>query len=102
MKVGSLCALGQTSVNPVLSNLENFRDEFLAHINDKKCPAGVCKELITYSINDNCTGCMLCVKPCPVNAISGEKKKKHVLDKELCTRCGACEAVCKDNAITVE
>lgn len=98
----SLCALGQTSANPVRSTLKYFEDEFLAHIRDHKCPAGVCKELITYSVNDNCTGCMLCKKACPVEAITGEKKKKHVIDPDKCTRCGACEAVCKDDAITVE
>jgi NADH-quinone oxidoreductase subunit F len=102
MKSASLCALGQSSVNPVLSNLKYFREEFSEHISNHKCPAGVCKELITYDINDNCTGCLLCKKACPVEAIAGEKKKKHTLDQEKCTRCGACEAVCRDDAITVE
>ena len=102
MEAGSLCALGQTSVNPVLSTLKYFEDEYRAHIDRGKCPAGVCKALITYSINDNCTGCLLCIKACPVEAITGEKKKKHVLDAAKCTRCGACEAICNDDAITVE
>ena len=102
MEKASLCALGQTSVNPVRSTLRYFEDEYLAHIKDHKCPAGVCKELITYSINDNCTGCLLCKKACPVDAITGEKKVKHHIDAEKCTRCGACEAICNDDAITVE
>ncbi len=102
MESTSLCALGQTAVNPVLSTLRYFEDEYLAHINDKKCPGGVCKELIEYSVNDKCTGCLLCKKACPVDAITGEKKQKHVIDTKKCTRCGACESACRDDAITVE
>ncbi len=102
LEKGSLCALGQTAVNPVLTTIRFFEDEYKEHINGKKCRAGECKELIAYSINDKCTGCMLCVKPCPVSAISGEKKKQHTLNAELCTKCGVCESVCKDGAITVE
>ena len=79
----SLCGLGQTAANPVLSTIRHFRDEYEAHLRDKKCPAGVCKELITYSIIDeNCTGCLACIKPCPQDAITGELKKVHVLDQE--------------------
>ena len=102
MKYASLCALGQTAVNPVLSTLRYFEDEYKAHIEDKKCPAGVCKDLVTYSVNDNCTGCMLCKKACPVQAISGERKQKHTIDPAICTRCGICASVCRDDAITVE
>jgi NADH-quinone oxidoreductase subunit F len=101
IQVGSLCGLGQSGPNPFLSTLMYFRDEYLAHIRDKKCPGGVCKKLITYDIIDDCTGCMACIKVCPVNAITGERKKVHILDKELCTRCGSCYAVCNFNAIEI-
>jgi NADH:ubiquinone oxidoreductase subunit F (NADH-binding)/Pyruvate/2-oxoacid:ferredoxin oxidoreductase delta subunit len=102
MEAASLCALGRSAVNPVLSTLRHFEDEYAAHIGDHRCPAGVCKALITYSINERCDGCRLCVKPCPANAIHGERKQRHVLDTTACTRCGACEAVCPRDAITVE
>ncbi len=102
VKTASLCALGQTAPNPVLSTLEHFEDEYWAHIRDKKCPGGVCKALITYSVNDKCNGCTLCVRACPVEAITGEKKKMHHIDADKCTRCGACESVCNQDAITVE
>jgi NADH-quinone oxidoreductase subunit F len=99
----SMCGLGQTAANPVLSTLRYFRDEYISHIRDKKCPAGVCKELITYSIVDeNCTGCMACIKPCPQDAITGELKKVHVLDQDKCIKCGACYEACKFDAIKVE
>jgi len=98
---GSLCALGGSAPSPVLSTIRYFRDEYLAHIRDKKCPAGVCKALITYTINADCTGCRLCVKPCPTQAITGEKKQLHVIDQDKCIQCGACYEVCKDNAVTV-
>jgi NADH-quinone oxidoreductase subunit F len=101
IQVGSLCGLGQSGPNPFLSTLLYFRDEYLAHIHDKKCPGGVCKKLITYDITADCTGCMACIKVCPVNAITGERKKVHILDKELCTRCGSCHAVCNFNAIEI-
>ena len=99
---GSLCQLGITAPNPVLSMIKNFRSEFEAHINEKKCPAHVCKSLITYEINDNCTGCTICARNCPVNAISGVLKGKHEIDKEICTKCGKCHDVCKFNAVTVD
>jgi ferredoxin len=102
VELASLCALGRTAPNPVLSTLRFFEDEYKAHIEDHKCPGGVCKALITYSINDNCNGCGLCIKPCPVDAITGEKKKLHLLDQDKCTQCGACESVCNQDAITVE
>ncbi|MEE8582683.1 MAG: NADH-ubiquinone oxidoreductase-F iron-sulfur binding region domain-containing protein, partial [Dehalococcoidales bacterium] len=100
---GSLCALGGTAANPVSSTLRYFRDEYEAHIKEKRCPAGVCKELITYAIiPENCPGCGLCVKPCPVDAITSMGKKKPViLDEEKCTRCGACYEVCRLGAVEV-
>lgn len=100
---GSMCALGQTAANPVLSTLRYFLDEYQAHIEDKKCPAGVCKELIQYKIVDeNCTGCLACLKACPQEAISGELKKVHVLDQEKCIKCGACYEVCNFDAVEIE
>jgi NADH:ubiquinone oxidoreductase subunit F (NADH-binding) len=100
---GSLCALGGSAPNPVLSTIKYFRDEYDAHIKHKRCPAGVCKGLITYSINpEKCTGCGLCIKVCPTQATSGEKKKPHTIDNAKCTRCGACIASCKFDAINVE
>jgi NADH-quinone oxidoreductase subunit F len=102
-KDASLCGLGQTAANPVLSTLRYFRDEYMAHVRDKTCPAGVCKELITYLIiPDKCTGCLACIKPCPQEAISGELKKVHVLDQEKCIKCGACFEVCQFDAIKIE
>jgi NADH:ubiquinone oxidoreductase subunit F (NADH-binding)/(2Fe-2S) ferredoxin/Pyruvate/2-oxoacid:ferredoxin oxidoreductase delta subunit len=103
LKYASLCGLGITSANPVMSTLKYFRDEYVAHISDHKCPAGVCRELITYGIDpDNCTGCGLCKKKCPPEAISGEKKQTHVLDTEKCIKCGICYDVCKFNAVRKE
>jgi NADH-quinone oxidoreductase subunit F len=100
---GSLCALGGSAPNPVLSTLRYFRDEYDAHIKEHRCPAGVCKALITYSIDaGKCTGCTLCSKVCPVQAISGEKKKAHTIDNDKCTRCGACFESCKFDAINVK
>jgi NADH-quinone oxidoreductase subunit F len=101
VREASLCALGQTAPNPVLSTLRYFRDEYLAHIRDHRCPAAVCKALITYTIHEKCTGCGACVKPCPERAIAGEKKKLHVIDQEKCIRCGVCHTVCKFDAIDV-
>jgi NADH:ubiquinone oxidoreductase subunit F (NADH-binding) len=97
----SMCGLGQTAANPVLTTLRFFRDEYLEHIQNQRCPAGVCKELITYSINDNCNGCGACVLACPEKAISGEKKEPHVLDASKCIKCGACKSVCKFEAVDV-
>lgn len=100
---GSLCALGGSAPNPVLSTIKYFREEYDAHIREHRCPAGVCKALITYSIDpEKCTGCGLCVKVCPTQATSGEKKKPHKIDNEKCTRCGACIESCKFDAITVK
>jgi len=101
MKLGSLCGLGQSAPNPVLSTLQYFRDEYLAHIENHRCPAGVCKPLITYFINDNCTGCMVCARNCPVSCITGEKNKLHVINSKICTRCGICFSVCKFDAVEV-
>ncbi|MGD8534888.1 MAG: NADH-quinone oxidoreductase subunit NuoF [Candidatus Aminicenantes bacterium] len=102
-KEASLCGLGQTAANPVLSTLRYFRDEYIAHVKDKTCPAGVCKNLITYSIlEDKCTGCLACIKVCPQEAISGELKKVHVLDQEKCIKCGACFEACQFDAIKIE
>jgi len=100
---GSLCALGGSAPNPVLSTIKYFREEYEAHIKDHRCPAGVCKALITYSIDpEKCTGCGLCIKVCPTQATSGEKKKAHTIDKDKCTRCGACIESCKFEAINVK
>ena len=95
----SLCALGQTAPNPVLSTLKYFRDEYIAHVVDKKCPAGVCKSLVSYVITDRCTGCTLCARKCPTNAITGTVKEKHVIDQAKCIKCGLCQSNCKFNAI---
>ena len=99
---GSLCALGGTAPYPVLSTVKYFRDEYLAHIRDKKCPAGVCKPLVTYSvITDKCTGCTACARVCPTKAAAGEKKKVHVINRETCIKCGACYDACKFDAILI-
>ena len=100
MQKGSLCALGQLAPSPVLSTLQHFEDEFMAHIEDRRCPAGKCKALITYGIvEDLCTGCMVCARNCPSQAISGEKRQPHVIDPEICNRCGICAEVCKFDAV---
>ncbi len=101
MMRGSLCALGQTAPNPVLSTLRYFRHEYEAHIRDHRCPAAVCRSLITYTINDECNGCTLCKRVCPQKAISGDKKKAHVIDQDKCDQCGVCIQSCKFDAIDV-
>jgi NADP-reducing hydrogenase subunit HndC len=103
IKETALCGLGNTAPNPVLTTIRYFRDEYLAHIRDRRCPAGVCKALIRYFIlPDKCVGCMACAKNCPVNCISGERKKVHVIDQSICIKCGMCYSVCNYDAVRVE
>jgi NADH:ubiquinone oxidoreductase subunit F (NADH-binding)/(2Fe-2S) ferredoxin/Pyruvate/2-oxoacid:ferredoxin oxidoreductase delta subunit len=103
MKDGSLCGLGQTAVNPVLSTIRYFRDEYRVHVMEKRCPAGVCKALVTYSIDpEKCTGCLACIKPCPTQAITGAKEQPHEIDQEKCIQCGTCMDACNFDAVCVE
>jgi NADP-reducing hydrogenase subunit HndC len=100
IKAASLCGLGQTAPNPVLSTLRYFRDEYVAHVKDKRCPAGACKRLLTFSIDaDKCKGCTACARKCPVGAISGKIREAHTIDTAKCIKCGACIATCKFGAI---
>ena len=103
MTAASLCGLGQSAVNPVLSTLKYFREEYEAHILHKKCPALVCRPLLKYTIDpETCTGCLACVRECPADAIHGEAGEPQELDQELCVKCGMCHAVCKFDAVKVE
>jgi NADH:ubiquinone oxidoreductase subunit F (NADH-binding)/(2Fe-2S) ferredoxin/NAD-dependent dihydropyrimidine dehydrogenase PreA subunit len=100
LKNGALCALGTGAANPVLSTLNYFKDEYIAHIDEKKCPAGVCRELIRYSIDpEKCEGCLRCLRGCPTGAISGEKRQPHTLNQGMCIKCGTCYDVCKFHAV---
>lgn len=102
-KIGSICGLGQTAPNPVLTTLRYFREEYEAHIHERKCPARVCRELISYHIlADKCRACMICLRECPVGAISGGKKQVHVIDQSKCVRCGVCMSVCPERFSAVQ
>jgi len=102
IKDNSLCGLGQTAPNPVLTTIKYFRDEYEAHIFHKKCPAKVCRPLLTYTVDEEkCTGCMVCLKNCPVKAITGERKKPHFVNQEICTKCGVCFSKCKFDSIVL-
>jgi NADH-quinone oxidoreductase subunit F len=102
VKDGSLCGLGQTAPNPVLTTIRYFRDEYEAHIRDKRCPAKQCTSLITYKIDpDKCIGCTACARNCPVSCISGQVKKAHEIDQTLCIKCGKCAEVCPVDAVEI-
>jgi NADH-quinone oxidoreductase subunit F/NADP-reducing hydrogenase subunit HndC len=99
IKKASLCGLGQSAPNPVLSTIKNFRAEYEEHIKDKKCRAHFCQGLLVYEVNDLCVGCGVCRKACPTKAISGAVKTRHIVDQARCIKCGACFRVCKFKAI---
>ncbi len=100
IKNNSLCGLGQTAPNPVLSTLKYFKDEYIAHVQERRCPAGVCEKLLKYTIvEDKCKGCTLCARKCPVGAIEGTVKQPHVINQDKCIKCGVCVSNCKFNAI---
>jgi NAD-dependent dihydropyrimidine dehydrogenase PreA subunit len=100
IKSSALCGLGQSAPNPVLTTIRYFRDEYDAHIRDKKCPAKQCKPLLTYSIDaEKCIGCTSCARKCPAEAISGEKKKPHAIDPAKCIKCGLCLTNCRFGAV---
>ena len=99
IKDTALCGLGQTSPNPVISTIANFEDEYLAHINDKKCPSGVCRSLVSFEINDKCVGCTMCARNCPVGCIDGKVKERHHINQDECVKCGLCYQSCKFHAI---
>jgi NADH-quinone oxidoreductase subunit F len=102
IKDNSLCGLGQTAPNPVLTTIKYFRDEYEAHIFHKKCPAKVCRPLLTYTVDEEkCTGCLVCLKNCPVKAITGERKQPHFINQEICTKCGVCFSKCKFDSIVL-
>jgi NADH:ubiquinone oxidoreductase subunit F (NADH-binding) len=101
IKRGSLCGLGQTAPNPVVTTLRHFRDEYEAHIHEKRCPAAVCKSLIHYRVLDHCTGCTLCAQACPAGAIEARPYTRHDVVDDLCTRCGMCVTACPEHAVEV-
>ena len=103
IKETSLCGLGSTAPNPVITTIKYFRDEYEAHIRDGRCPAKVCKELITYRIlDDKCTGCTVCARNCPKECISGQRKEIHVIDQDKCIKCGLCHSVCRFDAVRID
>jgi ferredoxin len=101
IKQGSLCALGGTAPNPVLSTLKHFREEYEAHV-EGRCPAGKCKALIHYKVTDECIGCTVCAQHCPTGAIAFKPYEKHEINDEVCIRCGSCKGVCPENAIIIK